>query len=247
MIRVLIVDDEPLARRTLHDFLAAVPWIEIVGEAGDGLSAIAAIDRKLPDLVFLDVIMPGVDGLETLRRSRHHPHVVFTTAHDRFAVTAFEVGAVDYLLKPFSRDRLMVVLERVRTAVPGGEDSSRLTQLMSPGPLERLYVREGSRVVPLPVTQIERLEARDDYVAVHTGQRRYLVSVRMKDLVARLDPARFVQVHRSHVINLDQVLAFEVYDRTRLQVAFRSGVRIVASRPGTQVLRGMIGRSGIPH
>lgn len=244
--RALVVEDEPIARAQLRDLLTDVDWIECVGDASDGRAAVAAIDTLRPDLVFLDIEMPELNGLEVLRRIQHDPAIVFTTAYDRFAVAAFELEAIDYLLKPFGRDRLHAALERVRRAVrdPGDAPVSQrareaIDQLAGSGPLGRIFVRDRGRIVPISIDEIERLEADDDYVAVHSRGRRYLVYLGMNEFEARLDPRRFLRIHRSHIVNLDYVAAMEAYDATRMQVAMRDGAKIVASRTRSKDLRGL--------
>jgi two-component system, LytTR family, response regulator len=243
--RAVVVEDEPIARAQLRDLLGDVDWIDCVGEAADGHSAVALIDDAQPDLVFLDIEMPEFNGLEVLRRLKHDPAVVFTTAYDKFAVAAFELEAIDYLLKPFGRDRLLAALERVRRAVrdPADEPVARragdaMEQLKAGGPLTRILVRDRGRIVPIAVSEIERLEADDDYVAVHTRGRRFLVYLNMNEFEARLDAQRFLRVHRSHIVNLDHVAAMEPYDATRLVIQMRDGARIVASRTRSRELRG---------
>jgi two-component system LytT family response regulator len=241
----LIVDDEPLARRKLRDLLAEFPDGELLGEASDGAEAVRAIDELEPELVFLDIQMPLVSGLEVLERTRHKPAVIFTTAHDRFAVAAFELAAVDYLLKPFGRERFRVALERARAVlgqesalVPSVERARRA--LAGRGPLTRLFVRDRGKIIPIPVAEIARFESQDDYTLVHAGARTYLVHVRLSELEQRLDPERFLRIHRSHAINLDFVRSLEPHDATRLEVEMRDGTRIVASRTRSRELRGLI-------
>jgi two-component system LytT family response regulator len=239
-ITALIVDDEPLARKKIRDLLAQVPWIECVGEVGDGLTAVAAIDEQQPDLVFLDVQMPRLSGLEILQRATHTPAVIFTTAYDRYAVTAFELAAVDYLLKPFGRERLLTSIERVRNVL-GRTDAVqpvlRSREALSGGPPRRLFVREAGRVIPVRTTDVVRLEASDDFVVIHTTTGRYRMGVPLQDIAERLDPAQFVRVHRSHVVNMDHVASMSPYDGSRMQVRLRDGTVIVASRQCSRALR----------
>jgi two-component system LytT family response regulator len=244
--RAIVVEDEPIARAQLRDLLGEVDWIEWVGEASDGVRAVAAIDELKPDLVFLDIEMPEMNGLDVLRTIQHDPAVVFTTAYDRFAVAAFELEAIDYLLKPFGRDRLYAALERVRRAVRGEGDEpvsrragEALDQIAGTGPLSRIFVRDRGRILPIAIGEIERLEADDDYVAVHTKGRRYLVYLGMNEFESRLDPQRFVRVHRSHIVNLDHVAEMEPFDATRLQIRMKDGTKIVASRTRSRDLRGL--------
>jgi two-component system, LytTR family, response regulator len=244
--RALVVEDEPIARQQLHDLIAEVDWIECVGEAADGVTAVALIDQLQPDLVFLDIEMPELNGLEVLGRIKHDPAVVFTTAYDKFAVAAFELEAIDYLLKPFGRDRLLAALERVRRAVRGDADvpvaqraSEAAEQLSGNGALARIFVRDRGRIVPIAIGDIERLEADDDYVAVHSRGRRFLVYLGMNEFEARLDSERFLRVHRSHIVNLDHVAALAPYDATRLQIEMKDGKKIIASRTRSRELRGL--------
>jgi two-component system LytT family response regulator len=240
-ICVLIADDEPLARRTLTDFLRDVPWIQEVREAADGTSAVKMIDGWQPDLVFLDVVMPGLNGVEVLRRIAHQPHVVFTTAHD-YALTAFELGALDYLLKPFGRERLLQVLERAkpRLSDPSGAAIRANEMLGAGGPLSRIFVRDGARIINMELDRVESIDGGDDHAVFHVGGRDYLVKVRLQDLATVLDPTRFARIHRSHIVNLDHVIACEPFDAWRLQAVMRSGRRVTASRVGTRLLRSFV-------
>ena len=247
-VRALIVEDEPLARRTLREILADVPWLECVGEAENGTRAVEMIDALTPDLVFLDIEMPELNGLQVLDRISHEPAVIFTTAYDRYAVSAFELEALDYLLKPFGRERCLAALERARRALPGNETSpesgqaprlvERARNVMSEsGPLTRLFARDRDRIVPVAAVEIERLEAADDYVEVHTKARSYLVYLTLNDFERRLDPERFIRVHRAHIVNLDFVKQLVPYDGSRMQVEMRDGTKILASRTRSKELR----------
>jgi len=244
--RAVIVEDEPIARAQLRDLIAEVAWIDCVGEAADGRTAVSVIDSLAPDLVFLDIEMPELDGLGVLRAIRHEPAIVFTTAYDRFAVTAFELEAIDYLLKPFGRDRLRAALERVKRAVHSTDDVpvsrrvSEAAELASgTGLVTRIFVRDRGRILPVDVRDIERLEADDDYVAVVTRGRRFLVYLAMNEFEARLDPKQFVRIHRSHIVNLDHVAALSPFDATRLQVQLKDGTKLVASRTRSRDLRAL--------
>jgi two-component system LytT family response regulator len=246
VVRAVIAEDEPLARRTLREFAGELEWMQVVGEAADGAEAVRMIDALAPDLVFLDVQMPECSGLEVLRRIRHDPEVVFTTAHDGYAVAAFELEALDYLLKPFGRERFRAAAERVRrrlaaTAPPLPRTGERAAAQEGADPLERIFVRHRDRIVPVRVEEIARLEAADDYVTVHAGGQTYLVSLTLADLERRLDPARFRRVHRSHVVNLDHVVSLRPYDDARrLVISLRDGSEVLASRAGSLELRELI-------
>jgi two-component system, LytTR family, response regulator len=239
-ITALIVEDEPLARRRLRELMEEAPWLHCLGEVENGDAAIAAIDELQPDLVFLDVQLPGISGIEVLARSRHTPAVIFTTAHDRFAVTAFELGAVDYLLKPFGRDRFVRAVTRARPQLQresGTATIDRARDLLTRRPVSRVFVREAGRIVPLPVASIELLQARDDSVIIHADGRVFLINLPLSDLESRLDPEVFVRVHRSYVVNLDAVASWTPYDGSRFQITLRSGRTILASRQGSRMLR----------
>lgn len=239
----VVVDDDALARERVKDLLAEAPLVELVGEAADGRSAVGLIDDVRPDIAFIDIEMPALSGLQVLERLHHRPVVIFTTAYDKYAVTAFELAAVDYLLKPFGLERFKAALERAvhSAAAPGvgpsAVDRARET-LGGMDTLRRLFLRERDAILPLEVDRITRFEADGDYVLVHAGDRPYLVRLRLQDLEARLE-GRFLRVHRSHLVNLAHVRRFEPHDATRLAVIMADGTRIVASRSRSQELRRM--------
>ncbi|MBV8519388.1 MAG: response regulator transcription factor [Acidobacteria bacterium] len=242
-VRVVIADDEPLARRALREHLRHVDWVGRVDEAADGLSAVRLVDELRPDLVFLDVVMPGLSGVEAAEQFAHRPHIIFTTAYDRYAVTAFELGALDYLLKPFGRERVLGVLDRARVALQHGVPriAARASQVLRQSmPVSSIYVKERGRLLRIPADRVQRLEACDDYVAVHADGKRHLMNARLGDLHARLDPARFVRVHRSHVINVDFIDAVETGNGSRLVVVLRDATCVTASRSGSAQLRSLV-------
>ncbi len=239
--RALIVEDEPIARARLRELLGQIDWIECIGEAADGKSAVRMIEELHPDLLFLDIEMPGMNGIEVLRSITQEPAVVFTTAYDHYAVTAFELEALDYLLKPFGAKRLHAALERAKRSLnadpefPAAERAR--VALESREPFKRIFVRDRGRIIPISVDSIDRLEAEDDYVAVHTQGKRYLVYLSMSEFEARLDPQRFVRIHRSHIVNLDRVAAFLPQDGGRLLIEMKDGVKLSASRTRAKELR----------
>ena len=236
-----IVEDEPIARNRLRELLGDVDWVECIGEAADGVSAVKMIDELRPDLLFLDIEMPGMTGIEVLNNITHDPAVVFTTAYDRYAVTAFELEALDYLLKPFGAKRLEAALDRVRKSLPADPEFPAMERARSAlagvGPSSRIFVRDRGRIIPIGVDTIDRLEADDDYVAVHAGGKRYLVYLSMNEFEARLDPQRFVRIHRSHIVNLDKVAALVPEDGGRLRIEMKDGARLTASRARAKELR----------
>ena len=238
-MRVVIADDEPLARRTLREHLRAIDTVDVVEECGDGLATIRAVDLLQPDLLFLDIRMPGASGIAVAEQIVHRPYIIFTTAYDRYAVTAFEIGALDYLLKPFGRERVHAVLARARTAIEHGMPAiaARANVLTASRPLSHVFVKERGRMLAVPLDRVERLEACDDYVALYVESRRHLLHARLQDLVARLEPSRFVRVHRSHVVNLGFVTAVEPRDGSRLTIVLSSGARVPASRAGAAQIK----------
>jgi two-component system LytT family response regulator len=241
-ITILIVDDEPIARAGLRDMLAAVDWVTCVGEAASGPAAVEAINRLRPELVFLDVQMPGMLGTDVLRNLDHQPFVVFTTAYAQHAVTAFELGALDYLLKPFGAERLLTALERVRAAF--GEPSAtspvdRAREALSSGPMSRLFVRSGRSIVPILVSNVSWFEALGDYVAAHVDGRKHVLHLSLNRLETRLDPAKFARIHRTHIVNLDCVAAFRRVAKDRLVAELTDGTRLAVSRQKAQDLRAL--------
>ena len=239
-VTVLVADDEPIARLGLRDMLASFDWLACVGEAASGAEAVAKIDSLRPELVFLDVQMPGLLGTEVLRSVRHQPLAVFTTAHAEHAVTAFELGALDYLLKPFGPERLAAALERVRAAL--GEPCvtpafDRLAEALGQGPMSRLFVRRGSAIVPVAVGAISWFEALGDYVVAHACRDHHVVHLSLARLEGRLDPARFLRIHRTHIVNLDAVKAFRRSGGSQLVAELADGTRLPVSRSRGRALR----------
>jgi len=248
-IRAVIVEDEPLARQTIKDFLEGEDWLELAGEAADGDTAVRLIDELRPDLVFLDVKMPGMSGLQVLEAIKHDPEVVFTTAHDSHALAAFELGALDYILKPFGRERFSKMLARVKARLLDDDDQGepsfrdRALQALKAKPAEplvRFFVRDRrGRLVHIAVADVTRLVGADDYVEIHVGNVSYLVHVTLAEFERRLDPAHFRRVHRSVIVNLDKIVACERIDR-RLHIQLSDGSRVIASRSGSQDLRKLL-------
>ncbi|MEW5915096.1 MAG: LytTR family DNA-binding domain-containing protein [Gemmatimonadota bacterium] len=246
-MRALVVEDEAPARKRLVELLRRVDWIDCLGAAEDGDRAIALIDALRPDIVFLDIQLPGVSGLDVLKRVKHQPAVIFTTAYDRYAVSAFELEALDYVLKPFGEERLLTALRRARRALEDRDVEplrERAARAVAAGeaaagmePLGRFLVRDRGRLVPVDTHDIVRLEADDDYVRVYTRERNYLVYLTLNDFERRLDPGRFLRIHRTHMVNLDFVQQIVPLDGGRLQVEMRDGTKIAASRARSRALR----------
>lgn len=243
-VTAFIADDEPIARAGLRHLLRGLPWLHCVGEAADGPAALAEIQRLKPELVFLDIQMPGLLGTEVLRRLAEAgtpPLVIFTTAHAEHAITAFELGALDYLLKPFGAERLNATLERVRAALgePVPPALERLAELLGRGPLTRLFVRSGAAIVPVAVAEVSHFEAVGDYVALHVGGAQHLLHLALARLEERLDPQRWVRIHRGCIVNLDAVARFRRLANGQLSAELKDGRALMVSRSRSQVLRSL--------
>jgi two-component system LytT family response regulator len=248
-MRALIVDDEPVARDALRAFLLEFGWRGEIRDAHDGGEALEAFRTYQPHLVFLDVQLPVMSGIDALEQADLTAAVVFTTAQDDAAITAFELGAIDYLRKPFGRDRFALALERARTQLATMEMSARPAAETPVGerlrqvrearrPIARLFVRDRKQVVSIDTADIVRCEADDDYVVIHSASGdRHHAYINLRDLITELDPARFVRIHRSHIVNMDFVSALAYHDPNRVEVQMKDGTKIVASRSGTQALR----------
>jgi two-component system LytT family response regulator len=247
-VRTLIVEDEPLARKTLRELIAQISWLELLGEVGDGLSAVSAIEELKPDLVFLDIELPEMNGLQVLEGVTRRPHVVFTTAYDSYAISAFELEALDYLLKPFGAERFKLTLERVRRRLSAAtqEVTTEATMINRArhalrvreqcAPVTRVFIRDNDMLRPVAVQDIIRLEACDDYTAVHIAGKRHLIHLGLSEFTTRLAPDKFLRVHRSHTVNLDHVKEAEEFDR-RVVLHMSDGSEVTASRSGAQQFR----------
>lgn len=232
--KVLIVEDEPLAQQTLIGFTEKFDRLEVVGVAADGLTAIEKIETLKPNLVFLDVKLPEISGVEVLRRIAHKPFVVFTTAFDNYAITAFELEAIDYLQKPFGFERFRQTLQRVERLLE--KDFSARKREEKIEPIQRLFVRDRRGLIPLPVEKIIQLQSDDDYTIIYSEEGKFLVGTTLKELGAKLNGKDFVQVHRSTIVNLNYVKRIEE-DSRRLILYLSNGEEVQASRSGSQILK----------
>lgn len=240
-IRTLIVDDEPLARDRLRSLLAAEDSVEIIGECGSGTDAIAAIRRDSPDLVFLDMHMPGCDGLQVLAElpEGRRPAIVFATAHERFAVDAFDVAAVDYLLKPFDRDRFRTALRRAAEHLKREREPGAAPSLVPPAE-ERITVKADGRIVFLDPADIVRVEAADNYVLLHLVEGRLMVRETMSAIEERLGASGFARVNRSAIVQLARIREIQPAQHGDYTVVMRDGTKLPLSRS----LRGQLGKLG---
>jgi len=239
LIRTVIADDEPLARERLRHLLGEDPEIEIVAEASDGKACVKAVEKTDPDLLFLDVRMPGLDGFGVLASLRvpRLPVVVFVTAHDRYAVKAFEIHALDYLLKPFHRARFEETVRRAKAAVRRGaaEHLSRVFGWLEDSRPEgrrvrRFLVKASGRVLFVAAEEIDWIEAAGNYVRLHVGTASHLIRETLAGVEARLDPERFVRVHRSAIVNVERIRELEPMFRGEYSAVLRNGSRVAVSR-----------------
>lgn len=235
-LRVVIVDDEPLARAVIREYLQHDPGVEIVAECGNGFEAVKAVSDLSPDLMFLDIQMPKLDGFEVLELLGRSIPVIFTTAYDQYALKAFDVHAVDYLLKPFSQDRFDEAVSRARARIAGREELpvERLIEDARPrtAPLERVLIRDGAQVHVIPVERIDFVEAQDDYVCFKVEGKDYLKDQTMAAVESQLDPARFVRIHRSYLLNIERIARVELYAKDSRVAILRDGRRLPVSRAG---------------
>jgi two-component system, LytTR family, response regulator len=246
-LRILIADDEPLARALIHEYLQSHTDVLVVGESAHGLQAVQDIAALNPDLIFLDIQMPKLTGLEVLELTGRQHGVVFTTADDQHALKAFDLHAVDYLLKPFSQARFDDALARARKAlaVPVGVQETtppalqNLLQAASQRPT-RILIRDRSQVHVIPVETIAYVQAQDDYVSIHSAGRDYLKTQSLADLAAQLDPAQFVRVHRSYVLNLHFLQSLERATKDNYAATLQGGKKIPISRAGYERLSGLV-------
>jgi two-component system LytT family response regulator len=240
-LRVAVVDDEPLARDLIREFLSHHPNVEIVAECANGFDAVREIEKVKPDLVFLDIQMPKLTGFEVLELLNEPVPVIFVTAYEEFAIRAFEVHAVDYLLKPVSQERLDEALKHAaeRLRIGHAPDYHALVRdaQSKQGWLERVLIREGTNVHVLPVASIDYAEAQDDYVCFHAAGTTHLKTMRLNELADRLDPGKFVRIHRSFVLNLDRLARIELYAKDSRIVILKNGDRLPVSRAGYDRLK----------
>ena len=232
---VMIVDDEELARGLIREMLQKHPEFEVVAECANGFEAVKAVSAHKPDLLFLDVQMPKLDGFEVLELIGEDVAVVFVTAYDQYAMRAFDVHAVDYLLKPFSAERFEAALaragDRMARRVAAPELAAAARPPSSPY-LERIVIKDGTRVHILPVARLDYAEAQDDYVSLHSGGKNYLKQQTISSLEAALDPARFIRIHRSYIVNLERVARMEPYTKESRMAVLADGTQLPVSRAG---------------
>lgn len=246
MTKAIIIDDEPLARSLVREYLQEYPFIEIAAECGDGFEGLKAIHEHRPDLVFLDIQMPKINGFEMLELLDPAPPVIFTTAFDEYAIRAFDRHAVDYLLKPFSKERFHKAIERWRERSGQKADPAPVSSLLenvseSPQQKERIVVKSGSSIIVIPVDDILYLEAADDFVKIHTHKGHWLKNRTMAHFEKVLDGGKFIRVHRSYIVNISQATRLDPYEKDSHVLLLKSGEKIPVSKQGMGRIREVLG------
>jgi len=244
-IRAVVVDDEELSRQVLRELLHAHEEIDIVAECANGFEAVKAIAEHKPDLLFLDVQMPKLDGFEVLELTGTDMAVIFVTAYDQYALRAFEAHAVDYLLKPFGAERLETALARVKERLGGKlpPPADLAAEARPPAQYsERIVVKDGTRVHFIPVAKLDYAEAQDDYVALCSEGRKHLKQQTISSLEKSLDPGHFLRIHRSYIVNLERVAKIEPYGKDTHVVVLTNGAQLPVSRAGYARLRELLNR-----
>lgn len=241
VITTLIVDDEAPARSLLREFLADYPQFVVAAECANGYEAVKAVAEHRPDLLFLDIQMPKLDGFEVLELLDRKPYVVFVTAYDEYAIRAFQVHAIDYLLKPFTPARFAEVMAHAEEMVRRGAPANTANAAASVRkPLQRIAFKDGTTIDVVPVQRIDYIEAQDDYVHVYARGQKHVKQQTLGELEALLDPTRFIRVHRSYIVNVESLARVEPYAKDSRVALLKDGARIPVSRAGYERLKGLL-------
>jgi len=240
-ITAIIVEDESLAVELLRSYLQSFPQIHIDGEYSDGFSGIMAINSKKPDLIFLDIRLPKISGVELVELIDHKPEIIFTTAYDKFAIKAFDMNAVDYLMKPFSQDRFNTAVQRALERIEGGE-SPVPAELMTKDykimeQEDRIVVKDKNQIHVIPVEDIYYLEAQDDYVMIYTENKKFLKQKTLKSFENTLDNKVFIRVHRSYIIQIDKISRLELFEKGSYHLTLGNGAVVPTSKSGYKTLK----------
>lgn len=245
MIKAVLIDDEPLAREVVKEYLLNFPQIEVVQECNDGFEGLKAIQQHQPDIIFLDIQMPKITGFEMLELVENMPAVIFTTAFEEHAIRAFEVHAVDYLLKPFSSDRfdkaVQKWLDQFQTSTAANTEALLETAAATPLQSNRVVIKINGKIKIIPVQDIHYLEAADDYVKIVTQEGSFLKNKTMSFFEKMLDPQQFTRVHRSYILNVNQVTRIDPYEKENHLAILRSGARVLVSKTGYPRLKAALG------
>lgn len=245
MIKTIVIDDEPLARMIIIDYLKQYEEFQLVAECGDGFQGAKAIHQHTPDLVFLDIQMPKLTGFEMLEIIDEMPNVIFTTAFDEYAIKAFEKNAIDYLLKPISKERFAQALNKLKHTLPNTDAPQQTREqvktIREEESLERIVVKNGTQIKIIPVHQVTYLEAYDDYVKIHTKDAMFLKNKTMASFEKQLDPKQFIRVHRSFIAKVDQLAKIEPMEKESYIATLLTGEKINVSKSGYARLKQIIG------
>jgi len=243
MLKTLLIDDEPLARQLVRKYLESFPAVEIVGECENGFDGIKKIQELKPDLIFLDVQMPKLNGFEMLELMENPPYIIFTTAYDQFAIKAFEMNAIDYLLKPFSLERFKQSLEKAFEKFgQNSHETDAYESLLSASnkeKLEKILIKEGAKIHVLPVQDVEVIEAQDDYVLIHANGKKFLKQKTMKFFEERLDETEFVRIHRSFFVASRLIKQIDLLEKESYQITLQNGQKLPVSKSGYQKLKAL--------
>ncbi|MGQ8336107.1 LytR/AlgR family response regulator transcription factor [Sunxiuqinia sp. A32] len=239
--KVIIIEDEELARDLLKSYIKDHPKIELIGECENGFEGVQKINELHPDLVFLDIQMPKITGFEMLELLDHKPEIIFTTAYDQFALKAFDYNAIDYLLKPFSKDRLLVAIEKVTDRLEQKENSNEklesLSEYRDEEFLERVVVKDRHKINIIPTEKIRYIESLDDYVLIYTKEGRHMKQKTMKYFEANLDPKNFIRIHRSYIVQVEEIGEIQQYEKESYIVILKDKTKLKVSKSGYKNLK----------
>lgn len=246
MYTAIIIDDEQPARELIKHYLKAFPEIQLLGDYPDGFSGLKAIQEMKPDIIFLDIQMPKLTGFELLELLDDPPNIIFSTAYDQYAIKAFEMTAVDYLLKPYSAERFGQAIKKVQQQILARQtEQPKVNNLVAtlennPEFLQRIAVKIRHKIEVIPVTNISHIEADDDYVTIHAGNEKFLKEKTMKYMESHLDPTQFVRIHRSYIVNVNHIARLELYQKETYHVLLKNGTSIRASTTGYKELKSLL-------
>jgi len=244
-MNAILIDDEPLARMMVKEYLQSYPSITVVQECNDGFEGVKAIQQYQPDLVFLDIQMPKINGFEMLELVENPPYVIFTTAFEEYAIKAFETHAVDYLLKPFSKERfdkaIQKLLQQQKNTTPQSTEAVLETAAQSPVQSNRIVVKDGGKIKIIPVTQVQYLEAADDYVKIITPDGSFLKKKTMQYFEQSLEPQQFIRIHRSYIVNAQLITRIDPYEKESHLALLSTGAKLPVSKAGYLKLKEVLG------
>jgi two-component system, LytTR family, response regulator len=243
-IRTIIVEDEELARNLLKNFLKDVENFELIAECENGFEGVKMINELKPDLVFLDIQMPKITGFELLELLDHKPHIIFATAYDQYALKAFEYNAADYLLKPYSKERLLEAIEKVAERIQAEGAVSDVAEKISDYPkeevLDRIVVKDRHKIHIIPVDQVRYIESMDDYVMIYTREGRYIKQKTMKYFENALDPKNFIRIHRSYIVKVEEINEIQQYEKESYIVILKDKTKLKVSKTGYKNLKDIL-------